>query len=213
MSIDEQELRQRLEQAARQASAPRFTAEELTRQIRRHRTRVITAVTGAVITAAAIAVTIPVALSGTSQQATSHPAPPPPELSYTVTLNGQTQAFPANGLTVPHYVITPGENLTIIVNVTVPEHVTVTALWLGITNGILSPRPGGPTNMSPILAARTHTTLSPGAHRFSLRWVVPAELHPGASRQLSAQWAWPGRAPGTAQRIIAELEVQASSGT
>jgi hypothetical protein len=62
MTIDEQELRRRLEETAAQASAPRFTTEGLARQIRRRRARVLTAVSGAVVAAAAIAVAVPVAL-------------------------------------------------------------------------------------------------------------------------------------------------------
>jgi hypothetical protein len=132
-----------------------------------------------------------------------------PELSYVVTVNGQTQMHPTGAPTLPRYVIAPGENLTITVEVTVPAHVTLTGLWLGITNGMLSPRPEGPADMSPILAARTRTPLGPGAHRFQLHWAVPAELRPGTSRQLSVQWAWPN---GLAETIIAVLDVQSAPG-
>lgn len=210
MTIDEQELRRRLEDTASQASAPRFTAEGVARKVRRRRGRVITAaVSGAV--AVAVAVAVPVALSGSSQQpSVSHPPLPAPALSYTVTVNGQTEAHRP-----PGYVITPGEDPAITVDVTVPAHVTVTSLWLGITDGVLSPGPDGPANMSPILAARTGTRLLPGVHRFRLHWVVPSGPHPGASRQLSAEWAWAGGLwpPGTAEGIIAELGVQGASGT
>ena len=209
MTIDDQELRDRLEQAAAQASAPRFTAGDLGRRIRRHRVRVITAVSGAAVAAAAIAVTVPAALSGADQPSIDNPSRVPPGPSYTVTVNGQTEAH-----RLPRYVITPGENLAIILDVTVPAHVTMTALWLGITNGELSPGPDGPSNMSPILVARPHARLLPGVHRFRLRWVVPGGLRPGSSRQLSAEWAWPGGTwpPGTAEGVIAELDMQGASG-
>jgi hypothetical protein len=187
MSIDEQEL-----------------CQHLAHQIRRQQTRIITAVTGAAIAAAAVAVAIPVALRAASLQPAPRRLPRAPQLAYTIIVNGEVQEFPARDSAVPRFVISPAEDLSITVDVTVPEHVTVTDLWLGITDGVLS----GHANMSPVLAASTDTTLSPGAHRFTLRWVVPADLQPGASRQLSAQWAWPGRMPGTAQRIIAEFEVQ-----
>jgi hypothetical protein len=41
------------------------------------------------------------------------------------------------------YVIAPGEDLAITVEAAVPAHVTVTGLWLGITNGMLTFRPDG----------------------------------------------------------------------
>jgi hypothetical protein len=211
MTIDEQGLRRRLEDTASETSAPRFTADGVARQVRRRRARVITAVCGAAAAAAAVAVAVPVALSGSSQQpSVSLPPPPVPSPSYTVTVNGQTEVHRQ-----PRYVISPGEDLAITVDVTVPAHVTVTGLWLGITNGVLSPRPDGPASMSPILAARTGTRLLPGVHRFRLHWVVPGGLRPGASRQLSAEWAWAGGQwpPGSAEGIIAGLGVQGASGT
>jgi hypothetical protein len=209
MTIDEQELRRRLEDTASEASAPRFTADGVARRVRRRRARVITTVCGAA--AVAVAVAVPVALSGSSQQpSVSHPPPPVPSPSYTVTVNGHTEAHRQ-----PRYVISPGEDLAITVDVTIPAHVTATGLWLGITDGVLSPRPDGPANMSPILAARTGTRLLPGVHRFRLHWVMPGGLRPGASRQLSAEWAWAGGQwpPGEEEGIIAELGVQGASGT
>jgi hypothetical protein len=104
----------------------------------------------------------------------------------------------------------PGEDLAITVEVTVPAHVTLTGLWLGITNDLLSPGPDGPPDMSPILAARTRTPLGPGVHRFRLHWAVPARLRPGDSRQLSVQWARPNE---LAEPIIAVLDVQSAPGT
>ncbi len=209
MSIDEQELRRRLVETAAQAGAPRFTAGELARQVRRRRARVITGFSGAVMAVAAVAVAVPVALSGSSQPAIGRPAPPPPELSYVVTVNGQTQRHPAGALTLPRYVIAPREDLTITVEVTVPAHVTLTGLWLGITNGMLTSRPDGSPDMSPILAARTRAPLGPGVYQFRLHWAVPAGLRPGTSRQLSVQWAWPD---GLAERYIVMLDVQRRSG-
>jgi hypothetical protein len=209
MSIDEQELRRRLEETAAQASPPRFTAGDLARQIRRRRARLITGVSGAVMAVAAIAVALPAALSGSSQPAIHRPAPPSPELSYVVTVNGQTQMHPAGALTLPHYVIAPGEDLTITVEVAVPANVTLTGLWLGITNGMLSPGPDGPPDMSPILAARTRAPLGPGTYQFRLHWAAPAGLRAGTSRELSVQWAWRN---GLAEGHIAVLDVQRTSG-
>jgi hypothetical protein len=61
--------------------------------------------------------------------------------------------------------------------------------------------------MKPVLAASTRVPLRPGTHRFVLHWTVPAGLRPGASRQLSVEWAWPGREPGEAEREIADFAV------
>ncbi len=98
------------------------------------------------------------------------------------------------------------------VEVTVPGPQAMTALWLGITNGMLAPRPGGPADMNPILAASTRMPLRPGAHRFVLHWTVPAGLRPGTSRQLSVEWAWPGPEPGMAEREVADFAVPLPSG-
>ena len=208
MSIDEQELRDRLEHTAAQAAAPRFTAEELIWRIRRRRARVLSTATGAVAAAAAIAVALPMALSGAGQPQISVEPPATPELSYTITVNGQTHAL-GPGLAIPRYVITPGENLTITVDVSVQAHLTVTALWLGITDGVLAPRLAGPADMT-VLAAYTHRLTGPAEHRFRMRWAAPEGLRPGSSRQLSAEWIWSGKPwiQGGAEGIVAELDVQ-----
>ena len=79
MIIDEQELGRLLGETADLASAPRFTAEELTRRAGRRRARIATTAFGAVAAVAAVAVIVPSALSGRSQTgAESAPPPPPP---------------------------------------------------------------------------------------------------------------------------------------
>jgi hypothetical protein len=205
MSIDERELRSRLEQAAAQAGPPRFSAGDLTARVRRirrrrrRRTGIIAAVSAA---AAALAVAIPLTLGGTNQSVIGGPGPRPPELSYAVTANGQTRAIPAGGAE-PLFTISPGEQLTMTVEVTVPRPQAMTALWLGITNGVLSSH----ANMTPILAASTRAPLRPGAHRFMLHWTVPAWLKPGASRQLSVESDWPRPVPEEVEQEIAEFAV------
>ena len=203
MTIDEQELRQRLGDTATQASPPQFTAEGLARQVRRRRARVISAVSGAVATAIAVAVAVPLAVSGSNQQAPVSIAPRiPPEPSVTVTVNGRTTTHWLSS-----YVISPGEDMAITVDVTFPARLTVTGLWLGIIDGVLA----GHADMSPILEARTGTHLLPGVHRFQLHWVVPRGLRPGTSRQLSAEWTWNAGVwpPGEEEGIIDELHVRA----
>jgi len=211
MSIDERELRSRLAESAALAGPPRFTTEDLAarvRRIRRGRRRragIIAALSAVVVVASAVAIAL--TLGGTSQPVISEPGPRPPGLSYTVTVNGQTRAIPATGAA-QLFTVTPGERLTMTVQVTVPGPRAMTALWLGITNGVLS----GHANMEPVLAASTRVPLRPGAHRFVLHWTVPAGLAPGTSRQLSAEWAWRGPEPGSAEREVASFAVPLPSG-
>ncbi|HYZ56937.1 MAG TPA: hypothetical protein VE733_26035 [Streptosporangiaceae bacterium] len=216
MSIDERELRSRLAETAALAGPPRFTTEDLAarvRRIRRRRRRRAGIIAAVSVAAVASAVAIPLTRGGTSQPVIMHPPPAAPELSYMVTVNGQTRAVPATGpAALPLFTITPGERLTMTVEVTVPAPRAMTALWLGITNGMLSSRPGGPADMKPILAASTRVPLRPGTHRFVLHWTVPAGLRPGTSRQLSVEWAWSGSEPGEAERIVAEFAVPLPSG-
>jgi hypothetical protein len=94
------------------------------------------------------------------------------------------------------------------VEVTVPGPRAMTALWQGITDGVLS----GHANMEPVLAASTRMPLRPGAHRFVLHWTVPAGLAPGSSRQLSVEWAWRGPEPGNAEREVAYFAMPLPSG-
>ena len=214
MSIDERELRLRLTETAALAGPPRFTTEDLAarvRRIRRRRRSRAGIVAAVLVAAVASAVTVPLMRGGTNQPVIGAPGPLPPGLSYTVTANGQTRAVPATG-TVPLFTVTPGERLTMTVEVTVPGPRAMTALWLGITNGILASRHGGPADMNPILAASTRVPLRPGAHRFVLHWTVPAGLRPGTSRQLSVEWAWRGPEPGNAEREIAYFAVPPPSG-
>lgn len=210
MSIDERQLRSRLAETAALAGPPRFTTEDLAgrvRRIRRRRRSRAGIIAPVLVAAVASAVAIPLTRGGASQPVISAPGPPPPGLSYMVTANGQTRAVSATGAAPPLFTITPGERLTMTVEVTVPAPRAMTALWLGITDGMLAPRPGGPAEMNPILAASTRAPLRPGAHRFVLHWIVPAGLRPGTSRQLSVEWAWPRPEPGEAEREVADFAV------
>lgn len=93
---------------------------------------------------------------------------------------------------VPGYRVNPGEDLPMRVEVVVPEHVTVTGLWFGISTGTWSPGTDGrPTGMSPVLANYRHP-LAAGSHTFTLRWRVPD--HPPAAR-LYLSFAWSSHQP------------------
>lgn len=215
MSIDERELRSRLAESAALAGPPRFTTEDLAPRVRRIRRRrrsragIIAAVSAVAV---ASAVAIPLALGGTSQPVISAPPPPAPGLSYTVTVNGQTRAVPATGAELPLFTITPGENLRIKVGVTVPAHVRVTALWLGISKGSWGTGPNGPTGINYPILAHTSKPLGPGSYRFRLRWTVPAGLRPGTSRYLATAWVFREAPTGAVARAIADFAVPLPSG-
>ena len=183
MVLNEDDLRRHLAAAADHVSAPRFTLEGLISRIRRRRAKVLGLVSGSLLAVAAIAVAVPVALSGASTPSAKHPpAKIPFRLSFKVAVNGQSQVFPKNGPP-PGFTVTPGQGLRINVDVTVPAHHAVTALWLGISGGVI----GTPSELHPILA-HTRRPLGPGSHRFRLRWTVPTGLRPGTLRYVAANW-------------------------
>ena len=190
MIVDEQELRQRLTAAADRVSAPRFTIEGVTSRIRRRRAKFLGLVSGSLLAVAAIAVAVPVALSGPGSQGVAGLMPKPLfRLSYTVTVNGRSLAFPKNGPP-PSFAVTSGEHLRIRIGVTVPAHAKVTTLWLGVTkDGFRSPGRDGqrPTDMRPVLA-HTRKPLTPGLHAFRLTWTTPTGLRRGTILWLVAGW-------------------------
>jgi hypothetical protein len=192
VSIDEQELRQRLATVAAQASPPGFTIESVIGRIRRRRARIIAAVSASFLAIAAIAVAVPIGLSAPSRPtAAPHPSNFPFQLSFTVAVNGRSMVLPllAGGGPFPSFAVTSGENLAITVDVTVPPHATVTAIWLGVAEGAFSASPAGrPTGVNAILA-HSRRSLTPGVHLFRLRWTVPTGVQPGTNLALTATWS------------------------
>jgi hypothetical protein len=192
MVLDEQELRQHLAAAADQAAAPRCTIEGLTGRIRRRRAKITGLVSGSLLAVAAIAVAVPVALSGPGiplRAAAKVPPRPLFRLSYTVAVNGQSRVFPKNGPP-PSFTVTPGEHLRIRIGVTVPAHAKVTTLWLGVTKDGFSARGRDgqrPPNMRPVLA-HFQKPLTPGRHTFRLTWTTPTGLRRGTTLWLVAGW-------------------------
>jgi hypothetical protein len=207
MSFDEQDLRRRLAAAAMQASAPRFSVESLAHRIRRRRAQVIGAVSAPVLALAALAVAVPVALSGAGSPVRGHPAVLPFRPSVTVTVTDVSRHHtvrPAAHVPQPLFAVSPGERLVIHVDVTVPRHATVTALWLGITGNLWGSGPGGrPTGMHPVLA-HIRRPLRTGGHRFRFGWTVPAWMRAGNTRWLTMAWAFKD---GEAEGGIAQFGV------
>ena len=217
MSIDEPELRARLEQTAALAGPPRVTTEDLAARVRRirrlrhWRAGTFAAISVAAVAVVASAVAFPLRPGGTSQGVMSVPPGLGPRLSYTVTVNGQARAVPARTGALPLFTVTPGERLTMTVKVTVPGPHALTALWLGITDGAETAATV-PVGMKPILAGGSRVQLRPGAHRFVLHWTVPEGLKPGASCYLSVDWASSRPVPGAAEGDVAEFAVPLAAG-
>jgi hypothetical protein len=205
----EQELRSRLAETAALAAPPQFSGDDLAARARRIRRRRRQVGAGALVSMAAVAlaIAIPLARVGAGEQLI-HDSPPqsPPGPSYAVTVNGQTRAVPTAGGRRPLFTVSPGRRLTISVRAVVPEPRPIAALWLGITNGILS----GHANMTPILAASTRKPLRPGPHQFVLHWTVPAGMRPGDTRQLSVELTWPRPKPAMQERVVVLFAVPVS---
>jgi hypothetical protein len=100
---------------------------------------------------------------------------------------------------VREYYVTPGEKLTITVDVTAPGRTRITALSIGISDGLLGP----PTGQ--VLASTTRLPSHPGTKRFVLHWTAPAGLGPDNIRLLAAYWAYSGSGSGTVDQAIAEF--------
>lgn len=112
--------------------------------------------------------------------------PTAPNVTFIPTVNGVSFAPRKDGH-VPRYRVRPGEHLVMRVAVTVPQHLTITVLWLGISTGTWGGGPDGPTGMDPILAHYT-LPLSAGSHTFGLRWRIP-HRRPGTSLYLTYAWS------------------------
>jgi hypothetical protein len=106
-------------------------------------------------------------------------------LAFTVSVSGSR----------PSRNLVPGERLTIKVGMTVPRRTTVTVLWLGISQGIItSPGLNGtrPAGMWPVLA-HLRRAFTPGRrYAIRLKWTVPAE---GLAASAFLEASWSGAAP------------------
>jgi hypothetical protein len=125
-----------------------------------------------------------------------------PKVTFVPAINGVSFAPRTDGH-VPSYRVRHGEHLVMRVAVTVPEHVTITALWFGISTGTWGSGPdGNPVGMNPILAHYT-LRLSAGSHTFGLRWRIP-HRRPGTSLYLIYAWS-AHQPPARVQGPIATL--------
>lgn len=109
-----------------------------------------------------------------------------PRVAFVPAINGVSYPPRKDGH-VPRLRVRPGERLVMRVTVTVPGHVTITALWFGISADGWSDGPNGPTGMNPVLAHYT-LPLSAGSHTFGLHWRIPRR-RAGTSRYLTYGWS------------------------
>jgi len=117
-------------------------------------------------------------------------APIAPRVAFIPAINGVSYPPRTDGH-VPRFPARPGEHLVIRVAVTVPKHLTITALWFGISTGTWGKGPHGPTGMNPVLAHYT-LPLSAGPHTFGLSWRIP---HRRAGTSLYLTYAWSSHQP------------------
>jgi hypothetical protein len=124
-----------------------------------------------------------------------------PRVTFAPTINGKFAAPRTDGH-VPSYRVRPGEYLVMRVTMTVPSHLRVTALWFGISTGILGGGPNGTGSMRPILA-HYRQPLSAGSHTFGLRWRIPKRR---SGTILYLVTAWSSRhPPGNVAQFVAQL--------
>lgn len=133
----------------------------------------------------------------------SCPPPPLPRVTFISAINGKSAAPRKDGH-VPSYRARPGEHLMMRVTVIVPKHLTVTALWFGISTGILGGGASGTGSMHPILA-HYRQPLPTGSHTFSLPWRVP-EGRSGTSLDLVTSWS-SRQPPANVGQFVAQLTV------
>jgi hypothetical protein len=111
-------------------------------------------------------------------------------VAFVPTINGVSFAPRTDGH-VPRFRVRPGEHLVMRVAVTVPRHLTITALWFGISTGTWGDGPNGPTGMNPVLA-HYRLPLPAGSHTFGWSWRIP---HRRAGTSLYLTYAWSARQP------------------
>jgi hypothetical protein len=211
MGITEQELREHLAAAASQAAEPGFTLEHIASGIIRKRRRITVMALAGLAAVVALAVSIPLATGGNKPGPMEVPPSSAPSVHFVVSVNGH------HGYHRGHtFVVRPGELVTIDVEVTVPRHATVTALWLGIstgTYGVTHPRGTyGNVDLRPIgirqMLEHARQALRAGRHTFTLKWTAP--VRQTAQVPLAGDWAFTTQGPpyqGTVAELIAQFDV------
>ena len=108
----------------------------------------------------------------------------------------------------PHFDVRSGRLLVIDVVVTVPKRARVSALWLGISTGLIgySQKSRRPL-LHPILA-HPRGVLTAGSHSFRLHWRVPAKVRRGRRFYLVANWATLQAQTSSVAEYVASLVVR-----
>jgi len=128
-----------------------------------------------------------------------------PRVTFTVAVTGQAAASRRNGQP-PGYRVHPGEYLMMRVRVTVPDHVTVTGLWFGLSAGSWGSGRNGPAGMNRILAHYTQP-LATGSHTFALHWRTASRWALAAARYVTYTWSShqpPASVSGPVAQLIPE---------
>jgi hypothetical protein len=136
------------------------------------------------------------------------PAPQLPfKLTFTTTIKGRTASTTAYERP-PHFDVRSGRLLVIDVVVTVPKRARVSALWLGISTGLIgySQKSRRPL-LHPILA-HPRGVLTAGSHSFRLNWRVPAKVRRGRRVYLVANWATLQAQTSSVAEYVASLVVR-----
>ena len=211
MGLTEQELRDHLSTAAAQAAEPRLALEDITTRIRRQRGRIAVIAAAGLAAVLTLAVTLPMTLGGGKPAGLTAAPSLAPSLHFKVSANGHHRYHRAHTFSVR-----PGESLMIDVELTVPEHVTISHLWLGISTGTYgftrAKGTYGNAGIRPIgirqMLASTATGLSAGRHTFQLRWTVPESQ--ATKVQLAGDWAFTMQGPpfeGDVAELIAQFAI------
>lgn len=127
-----------------------------------------------------------------------------PRVAFEPAINGQSVSLTRNS-SPPVFHVRPGKRLLMKVTVIVPQRLTVTALWFGISTGTLGGGPDMTGSLHPILA-HYQRPLSAGKHEFRLRWRIP-ENRAGTSLYLVAAWS-SRHPPGNVAQFVARLAVR-----
>jgi hypothetical protein len=200
MSLTEQQLREHLAAAACEAGEPRFALNDITSEVRRRRGLMTALATAGLAAVVALAIAIPLSLGGTREG----PAPArlgspaiAPQTKFIVSVNGRLTDGPAQTFNVP-----PGQPVRIEVEIIVPNQLTITDLWIGISTGTYgfarTKGTYGNVGVRPVgiehLLGRFRTPLAAGRHTVTVQWTAPS--HPGRSAELPLAADWTFTSPG-----------------
>lgn len=119
-------------------------------------------------------------------------------MHFAVSVNGHYSHRPADT-----FIVGPGQSIKIAIELTVPKHVTITALWFGIstgTYGFTQPMGSyGNVDARPLgiqqLLGYTRGALGTGRHTVTLQWAAPDHPARPAVLPIAADWTFTSPLP------------------